>query len=254
MRKYSPTASVTEWIEGTQHVPARFDKLRAGRFVRPKTGLTAPAIAAAFILGCSGELARAEGIYTCIDAKGRRLTADRPIRECIDREQKELNASGTVKRKIGPSLTAEERAAEEEKARLAAAERSRIEEEKKRDRALLTRYPNRGAHDKERQVALARVDEATAMARKSIDDLVLAHKRLEAEMEFYAKDPSKAPAKLKRQIEENQQHVAAQQRFIANQDGEKRRINVQFDEELARLKQLWAQADPPAAAAVPVKR
>ncbi|WP_432214584.1 DUF4124 domain-containing protein, partial [Salmonella enterica] len=36
------------------------------------------------------------GIYTCVDAKGRKLTADRPILDCIDREQKELNASGQV--------------------------------------------------------------------------------------------------------------------------------------------------------------
>jgi hypothetical protein len=44
------------------------------------------------------------GVYTCIDAKGRKLTADRPIPECTDREQKILNPSGTVKAKVGPSL------------------------------------------------------------------------------------------------------------------------------------------------------
>ena len=49
------------------------------------------------------------GVYTCIDAKGRKLTADRPIVECIDREQKVLNPSGTVRAKVGPSLTAQEK-------------------------------------------------------------------------------------------------------------------------------------------------
>lgn len=224
-------------------MPRRFDKLR--------TGSTAPAIAAVLLLGCSLGQARAEGIYTCIDSQGRRLTADRPIRECIDREQKELNASGTVRRKIGPSLTAEERAAQEEKARKAAAESNRIEEEKKRERALLTRYPDRAAHDKERLDALARVDEAIVTARKNVDDLQLGRKRLEAELEFYARDPSKVPPKLKRQVEENQHHTEAQKRFIANQDGEKKRINTQFDEELVKLKQLWAQAAAPALATVP---
>src|SRR5688572_9269158 len=77
----------------------------------------------------------AEGIFTCVDAKGRRLTSDRPIVECIDREQREITPSGTVKRKIGPSLTAEERAAEEEKQRLAVEERNRLAEEKRRERA-----------------------------------------------------------------------------------------------------------------------
>jgi hypothetical protein len=192
--------------------------------------------------------AGAEGIYTCVDARGRRLTADRPITECIDREQRELNASGTVKRKLGPSLTAEERAAEGEKARKQVEERNRLADEKRRNRALLTRYPNRRAHDKERQAAIVLADETIAAARRSTDELVASRKRLDTELEFYVKDPSKVPAKLKREIEENEQHIKAQQRFVANQDGEKQRINAQFDEELAKLKQLWAQSAAPAAA------
>ena len=59
-------------------------------------------------------------------------------------------------------------------------------------------------------------------------------------MEFYRKDPARAPARLKRQIEENEQHTKAQQRFIAGQEGEKQRINARFDKELARLRELWA--------------
>ncbi|MDP1270894.1 DUF4124 domain-containing protein, partial [Klebsiella pneumoniae] len=50
------------------------------------------------------------GIYTCVDASGRRITSDRPITQCLDREQHELTGSGTVKRVIPPSYTAEERA------------------------------------------------------------------------------------------------------------------------------------------------
>ena len=191
--------------------------------------------------GLCGQACAADDIYTCVDAQGRRVTADRPITECIDREQKQLNPSGTVKRKIGPSLTAKERAAEEEQARRAVEERNRIEDEKKRDRALLVRYPDRPAHDKERLAAIALVDLAIVAARRSTDELVAARKRLDSELEFYVSDPSKVPQKLKRQIEENQQHVAAQGRFIANQDEEKKRINAQFDEELVKLKQLWAQ-------------
>ncbi len=63
--------------------------------------------------------------------------------------------SGTVKRKIGPTLTALEQAAEDDKARKAAEEQQRLAEEKKRERALLTRYPDQAAHDKERALALA---------------------------------------------------------------------------------------------------
>ena len=58
-------------------------------------------------------------------------------------------------------------------------------------------------------------------------------------MEFYKKDPNKAPAYLKRQQEENAQSQAVQKRFIAEQESEIRRVNVRFDDELVRLKQLW---------------
>lgn len=190
-----------------------------------------------------------QGIYTCIDAKGRNVTADRPIAECADREQKELSPGGTVKRSIGPTLTAQERATEEEKARKAAEERNRLAEEKKRERALLVRYPDKAAHDKERLAALAQVDDAIAAARKNTAALAVQRKKLDTEMEFYQSDVSRAPAQLKRQIEENQQHAQAQERYIANQDSEKRRINARFDEQLSRLKQLWAQRAGPAVAA-----
>jgi hypothetical protein len=193
----------------------------------------------------------AEGIYTCVDAKGRRLTSDRPIVECIDREQRELTPSGALRRKIGPSLTADERAAEEEKQRLAIEERNRLVEDKRRDRALLARYPNKVAHDKERDTALAQVDSIVESANQHIQGLMKDRKRLDLELEFFKNDPAKVPAKLKRQIEENANTTDAQKRFVLAQEEEKRRINVRFDEELAKLRQLWAQHATPVTAKSP---
>jgi hypothetical protein len=209
------------------------------------------AIAAGVLLGTWLPQVWAQAIFTCVDAKGRRLTADRPIAECLDREQKELNASGTLKRKIGPTLTAEERAAEEEKAKQASEERNRQLEEKRRERALLTRYPNKATHDAERVKALASVDDAIVAAKKSRGELAAQRKRQDVELEFYKRDPSKVPAVLKRQVEETEQHIAAQQRFIENQDSEKKRVNARFDEELVILRQLWAQRALPGVAAAP---
>jgi hypothetical protein len=59
-------------------------------------------------------------------------------------------------------------------------------------------------------------------------------------MEFYKKDPAKAPQYLRRQVEENTQSAAVQKRFIADQEDETRRVNGRFDDELARLRQLWS--------------
>ena len=47
---------------------------------------------------------------------------------------------------------------------------------------------------------------------------------------------------MKRRIEENDKSVAVQKRFIADQDQEKKRVGERFDEELIKLKPLWALA------------
>jgi hypothetical protein len=189
-------------------------------------------------------------IYTCVDAKGRNLTSDRPIAECLDREQKILNPSGTVKAKVGPNLTAQERSALEAKEKAELEERARLNEEKRRDRALLVRYPNKTMHDKERAVALAQIGVVRQAAVNRVDELQRQRTAVLDEMEFYKKDPTKAPASVRRQLEEVNISLAVQARFIADQDAELKRVSFRFEEELFRLKQLWAlQAGASAASA-----
>ncbi len=184
----------------------------------------------------------AQGIFTCTDSRGKKITSDRPISECLDREQKELNPSGTVKRSVGPNLTAQEVSALEARDKKEAEDRARVNEERRRSRALLTRYQNQAAHDTERASALTQVDAVIQTANKRMAELAVQRKALDSELEFYKTDPSKAPAYLKRRVTEFQDNLVAQQRFIANQQLEKKRVNDRFDEELARLKPLWAGA------------
>ena len=184
-------------------------------------------------------------IYTCVDRNGRRLTADRPIPECLDREQRELSPSGITRRQIGPSLTELERAAQDAQNRKDAEERARVVEERRRERVLVARYPDKAAHDVERAAAIQVVDDVTATAEKRIVELKAERKKLDVEMEFYKKDPNKAPMTLRRKIGEVDESVAEQQRFIAGQEQEKRRVHARFDAELAQLRKLWdAQRTP----------
>jgi hypothetical protein len=202
------------------------------------------ALAVMVMAACWAPSAFAQGIYTCVDSKGRRLTADRPIIDCIDREQKELNPSGTVRRKVGPSLTVQEQRAEEEKTRKAAEESNRVAEQKKRDRALLARFPDRARHDAERTSVLATVDAVVAISHKRSAELMAQRKELNTEGEFYRNDPARYPPTLKRALDENDAQLAAQKSFVAEQAEEKKRINKRFDEELARLRLLWAETQP----------
>ena len=191
------------------------------------------------------------GIYTCVDRNGRRLTADRPIAECLDREQRELGPSGIVRRQIGPSLSEQERAAQEAQRRKEAEARARELEDRRRERVLTARYPDKATHDVERAAAIQLVDDVTATAEKRLVELAQQRKAFDVEMEFYKKDPSKAPMSLRRKIAENEESIAEQQRFIAGQDQEKRRVHQRFDVELAQLRKLWDAQRMPVSGATP---
>ena len=205
------------------------------------------------LLSLAARHACAQEIYMCVDSKGRKITSDRPIAECLDREQKVFGGSGTVKRVVGPVLTARERDAAEEAQRKESEEQARISEERRRDRALMARYPNEAVHEQERADALIQVDEVIRAARVRLDDLAQQRKAMDKDMEFYKKDPNKAPGSLKHRIRENELSIAAQERFLADQSEEKKRTNQRFDEEAAKLRPRWAQAAssgnaPPASA------
>ncbi|HEX5738739.1 MAG TPA: DUF4124 domain-containing protein, partial [Hydrogenophaga sp.] len=113
-----------------------------------------------------GSAAQAQSIFTCVDSTGRRITSDRPIKECLDREQRELGSSGTVLRVLPPSYTAEERARMAAQRKAEQLEISRINEERRRERALLIRYPNKEVHDRERAEALSQVDDVVGAVEK----------------------------------------------------------------------------------------
>ena len=187
-------------------------------------------------------------IYSCVDDRGRTLTADRLIAACMDREQLELSPGGTVRRRIEPSYTANEQAARDEKARQAEQQALRLREERRQERALLVRYPNAAAHERERAEALAQVDAVSQAARKRLAELAGERKRIDDELEFYKSDASRAPDSVKRQLDENAQSANVQIRFIHDQDAEKKRVNARFDEQRARLLKLWAPGEPGTAA------
>ena len=193
-----------------------------------------------------GGMAQAQpGIYSCVDGIGRKITADRPIVECRDRSQREISPSGTVKRVLGPTLSAQEQAVQAHKDKQLADLRAREAEEKRRDRALLLRYPSQAVHDKERAEAMAQVDVGGKAYDRRATELAKQRLAMTAELEFYAADPSRVPVALKRRIEENEQNVAVQQRLLAEQEAEKNRVKLRFEQELVKLIPLWGMAVAP---------
>lgn len=182
------------------------------------------------------------GIYTCVDAKGRRITSDRPIAECMDREQRELYPSGGVKRVIPPVPTAAERSQVEAAQRAQADRENRAAEEKRKERLLASRFPNQAAHDKARAEALNQLDAQLALAQQHMATLEQQRRAIDDELEFYKRDPSKAPPQLRRRLDENAQQRNSQSMQLADLEREKSRINARYDDELAQLRRLWGEA------------
>ena len=193
---------------------------------------------------------QAQGIYTCVDAKGRKITSDRPIAECMDRAQQEISPTGTVRRVLLPPPTKQERAALEEKEKKDAEDRIKVAAEKRQSRALLKRYPDRASHDRERAALLQSVNDAFKTATKRSEDLAGQRQGISTELEFYKSSPGKAPPALKRRLDETDSNIASQKRLLADQEIEKNRITQRFDGEMAKLKALWdvAAASPVATA------
>lgn len=183
-----------------------------------------------------------EGIYTCIDDKGRRLTADRPIAECSAKEQRVLNKDGSLKLVYPPTLTAEERADKEARDRKAAELRATQADAVRRDRNLTVRYPNQEAHDRARQSALDTVRLAIKASELRLKTLQAERKPLSNEAEFY--QGKSLPLKLRQQLDAIDAATEAQRSAMANQQIELVRINRLYDAELDRLRRLWAGAAP----------
>ncbi|MDE2593383.1 MAG: DUF4124 domain-containing protein [Burkholderiales bacterium] len=186
--------------------------------------------------------ASAAGIYTCVDSQGKRHTSDRPIVECLDREQRVLNNDGSQKQVMPPRMNAEERAAAEEREHQRQAQEAALKDATRRDRNLMMRYPNEAVHTKARDAALDDLHNAIKTSELRVAELQTERKPLEADAEFYK--GKRLPLKLRTKLEANDAAQQAQKDLIQGQKAEIIRINALYDAELTRLKRLWAGAAP----------
>ena len=181
-------------------------------------------------------------IFTCITAAGKRITADRPISECLDRDQNVLNKDGSLRMVMPASLTSDERAALDEAERRKQLEQSFRIEAVRRDRNLVARFPYEETHGRAREAALEPVRAAIKASEARLAELDLERKPLATEAEFYLGKP--LPLKLKAQIETVDVSIQAQHSLVGTQQVEVQRINANFDAELLRLKKLWNGTEP----------
>ena len=196
-------------------------------------------------------------IYSCVSASGKTLSSDRLIAECTGREQRILNPDGTLNRVLPPSLTADERARAEERDSAAAVARAARADAARRDRSLLTRYPDETAHRRARDATLDSARKLLQANEARLTSLAKERMPLVADAEFYVGKP--LPPQLRAQLDANDVSTEGQRSQIESQKLEMARVNRLYDAELERLKKLWAGAPPgslegrAAASSAPVK-
>jgi hypothetical protein len=180
------------------------------------------------------------------DLNGKKVTSDRLIPECAFKEQRELNPDGSLKRVIPPTPTADELTAKEEKDREAKAEFAARSDAVRRDRNLMQRFPDEAAHRKSREKVLDELRIAGKIYADRIVALTADRKKLDDEKYFYVNERvnKPLPTALKQKIDANEASLEAQKSLEQNNIAETARINALYDAELARLRKLWAGAQP----------
>jgi len=174
-------------------------------------------------------------LYSCT-SDGKPTTSDRPIANC-DGEQRIVNPDGSPYRLMPPPQTEEERAAEDAKLQQESAVDNARALEARRDRQLLTRYPN------ERRFVEARKDSADSLhasiheAESRVAQLTADRKKLTSDASLYV---GKAlPPKLKSAIDASDASLASEKEVLQDREADFARTDKLYDDDLARLKKLW---------------
>lgn len=198
----------------------------------PKT-IASLGVVLAIWVGC---VRAAQEIYTCTDANGRRLTADRPIAECLDREQRMLRPDGSLRGVVRPALTQGELNEMKARERQEADDRFARQEASRRDRLLLQRYPDQTTHDVSRQAALVAALQLVRSSELRFSELAEVRKQLLMQT---AQARGAASLELKQKIGANEATIQAQRDLLVVQRAEVDRLNASYDSERAMLKKIW---------------
>ncbi len=174
--------------------------------------------------------------YSCTTTSGHTITGDSPPPECRNRDVRELNPDGSLRRIIPAPLTSEQRKKRDEEEKI-----SRLEEEKERaqvqkDRSLLETYGSVEEIDAARERTVQGRQELINRANLRITQYQRERKRLDNEAEFYAKRT--LPPELQQAYEANDALTKQQEKTRADAEQEIERIKVRFAAERKRYVEL----------------
>lgn len=198
------------------------------------------ALMAALLLGAAAAAQAQAQVYRCVDAQGRRLTSDRPIPDCMDRVQQVVHTNGVV-RTVAPTLSEAEAATYQALRRQGEPDQASQKDAARRDRALRARYPSPASFEQQRNATLGPLQERVEFTQRALKAVTARHQLALSKRT----GPAAAPSS---ELEFTAHQVRYQQNMLRAHEEELRALAAQFDQQLARLRVLWAE-DPATAAA-----
>lgn len=189
------------------------------------------------VLGLAvADQASARNSYCCTDANGKLACGDILPAACHKRPYRILDERGRLVKEVAAPLTPEQRMLRDAEEAKKLEEAKKAAEDKRRNQALLATYPSEKDIDIARDRALADFDKASVDTQKRYDEAVKEKKKLDAEKEFYVKKPM--PAKLKKQVEDNEAAIKTAQGALDSRKEERDALAAKYDEEKKRYMEL----------------
>jgi len=147
---------------------------------------------------------------------------------------------GGVTKEIEAPLTEEQKAAREAEKVRKVEEEKQAAEQARRDRALTGSYSSEKDIDLALERSIANIEKNASQAKARLETAQKKQLELAKEKEFYSKKPM--PAQLKRQVEENEKELAAQEAILKQKDADIEAAKTRFGEDKKRYQQLMGKS------------
>ena len=181
--------------------------------------------------------------YCCTDpASGRRSCGDTLPEVCRGRAYKVLNSSGNVVKEVGPQLTPEQKAAQQEEAQRKKEQEALAREQRRKDQALLDTYSSPQDIDTAQSKAEHEVKLSIANAEAQIQNILKRRKKFEDEAEFYKKKA--LPPELDKALQTSAHEIKLQEELRDLKKRDFATIKAKYDADRQRYLELTGGRRP----------
>ena len=192
------------------------------------------------VAGNTPGAAAAPRIFCCHDQSGRQVCGDILPSACYGRAYRELGQSGRTSRVVEAPLSAAERAAKAAEELQRQEQERLLNEQRRKDQALLNTYGNEKDIEVMRSRTLRDLDTAIAAAEERIVEIRQRRKKFENEAEFYKN--RRLPADVAKGLRDADYEIGAQESVIESKRKDQETVRLKYDEDLRRFRDIATRA------------